>query len=161
MNILAMTARRGPREFGTQWSMNPVLRAVLPLLIATAAFAGEDSWAKVRELKSGTELRIYRVESKDALLAKLDRAGDESLIVITKSEQLSIPKEEIERIEFRPVQTRHKGKDTRVERKVAPKGAEVSGNTIPGATTSVTTGLHRPGKGDFETIYRRTPDGKN
>jgi len=128
------------------------------LVAAMTALADDDPWAKVRDLKSGSQLRIYKVGEKDAIFAKLDQAGEESLIVITKNAQVSIPKEEIERLDLRVVGLRSAAKQTRVDRKVAPKGAEVTGNTIPGATTSVTSGLSRPQP--FETIYRRAPEGK-
>jgi hypothetical protein len=138
--------------------MARVLRVFLPLLIVAVALADEDPWAKVQELKSGAEVRILRVDSKEAVQGKLDRASDESVIVVTKSEQLSILKEEIERIDVRtaPAQSRVKG--TRIGRKIAPRGAEATGNTMPGSNTSVSTGLQR--SGSFETIYRRTPAAK-
>lgn len=138
--------------------MTRALSLLLSLVTAVAAFTDDDPWAKVRELKGGTQLRIYKVGEKDPIVAKLDRAGEESVIVITKTAQVSIPKEEIERLDVRVAGSRSAAAQTRVDRKVAPKGAEVAGNTIPGATTSVTSGLHRPQ--GFATIYRRPPAGK-
>jgi hypothetical protein len=135
-------------------------RVVLLLLTAMAVLAAEDSWAKVRELKSGAELRIYTVNTKDPFLGKFDQASDEGLIVTTKNGQVSIPKEDIERIDCRRDQPRRLVKETRTDRKVAPKGAEITSNTIPGATTSVKTGLNIPSKAVFEKIYGRTPADK-
>ena len=135
-------------------------RIVLLLLTAMAALAAEDPWVQVRELKSGTELRIYRVNTKEPFLAKLDQASDESLIVITKNGQVSIPKEDIQRLDCRRVPPHRRVKETRADRKIAPKGAETTSNTIPGATTSVKTRLDIPSKPGFEKIYARTPADK-
>lgn len=135
-------------------------RAILLLLTAAAAFGAEDPWMKVRELKSGVELRIYKLNEQAPILAQLDQAGEESLIVITKNAQLSIPKQDIERIDYREARSQRRGKGVRVERKVAAKNAEVTNNTIPGATTSVATGIRLPFRAHFETIYRRTAAGK-
>ena len=131
--------------------------AVLLMLGTMTALPAEDAWAKVRELKSGIELRIYKANSKEALEAKFERAGDDSLIVTTKSQELSVPKEDIDRVDVRRADgSRLK---TRANRKVAPKGAETSQNTIPGGTTTVTTGLSFPSKPGFETVYKRpAPD---
>jgi hypothetical protein len=135
-------------------------RIVLLLLTAMAALAAEDSWVQVRELKSGAELRIYRVNAKEPFLAKLDQASDESLIVITKNGQVSIPKEDIQRLDCRRAPPHRLVKETRVERKIPPKGAEITNNTIRGATTSVKTRLDIPSESAFEKIYDRTPAGK-
>ncbi len=135
-------------------------RIVLLLLTAMAALAAEHSWTQVRELRRGAELRIYRVNMKEPLPAKFDQATDESLIVITKNGQTSIPKEDIDRLDCRVAKPRPLVKDTRVDRKTAAKGAERTSNTIPGATTSVRTGLDLASKPGFEKIYERTPAGK-
>jgi hypothetical protein len=137
--------------------MQAMRLAVLLMLCALTALPAEDTWAKVRELKSGTELRIYKTNSKDALEAKFERAGDDSLIVTTKSQELSVPKEDIERVDVRRA---NGGRlKTHADRKVAQKGAEVTQNTIPGGTTTVTTGMSFPSKPGFETVYKRpAPD---
>jgi hypothetical protein len=125
---------------------------ILPLLLIAlpVAAADDDPWQPVRDLIPGAELRIYKAHAKDPLQAKFDRAGDASLIVITKNRQLSIPKEEIQRIDCR-----RPGaglfKNTRTERKVTPRGTESTRATTPGATTSVKTGLNL--KSAYQTIY--------
>ena len=135
-------------------------RFALLLLTAMAALAAENSWVAVRELKSGTELRIYRVNTKEPFPAKLDQASDESLIVITKNGQVSIPKEDIQRLDCRRAPPHRLVKETRVERKIPPNAAEITGNTIRGPTTSVKTRLDIPSESAFEKIYDRTPAGK-
>jgi hypothetical protein len=133
-------------------------RIILTLLTALAAFAAEDPWVKVRELQKDAELKIYKVNTKTPILARFDRASDESLIVVTKTGQESILKEDIERLDCR--RERSPRPETRVERKVAAKGAEVTSNTLPGGTTSVKTGIAIPSKPAFEKIYERAPAGK-
>jgi hypothetical protein len=71
-------------------------------LLALALFAADDPWTKVRELKSGTELRIYKRNAKQPLLAKMDQATEESLVIVVKNEQVAVPKEEIDRVDHRP-----------------------------------------------------------
>jgi hypothetical protein len=134
--------------------MKPI---VLLLLTAMASFAADDSWAKVRELKRGVELRVYTANTKEPIRATFDQASDESLIVITKDGQLSILKDDIERVDRRREPPRPIVKETQVDRKIAAKGAEVTSNTIPGATTSVKTRVDIPSKSAFETIYDRKP----
>lgn len=131
--------------------MQGMKRAILMLACAAAVCAAGDSWDKVQQLKGGAALRIYKVNAQAPLTATLDRAGEQSLIVFTRNGQLSIPKEEIDRLDWRPAQ--RVDRTARVNRKVAPKGAEVTSNTMPGATTTVGVKLGK--KAPFETIYRR------
>jgi hypothetical protein len=133
------------------------MKSLILLLLSAIALpaAGDDPWQPVRELRSGAELRVYKVGAKDPFSAKLDRTTDSSVIVITKTGQLSIPREEIERLDCRRSDRGPVVKETRTERKVNPKGAEVTANTTPGATTSVKTTLDLPGKSAFYTVYDR------
>ena len=67
------------------------MRTCLHLIAAVATvFAADDSWTKVKDLKSGTELRIVRDGAKQPLLAQMDHATDESLFIATKKEQLVV-----------------------------------------------------------------------
>jgi len=68
-----------------------MLRILIPFLIAMSVPGAEDGWAKVRQLKSGAELRIFKKNAKQPLLAKMDEANDENLIVVLKNEQVAIP----------------------------------------------------------------------
>ena len=65
------------------------------LFFAMAAYAAEDGWEKVKALASGAELRITKAGGKAPILATMDQATDESLIVATKTEQISIAKSEV------------------------------------------------------------------
>src|SRR5882724_12317982 len=77
----------------------------LLLLTAIAALPAEDAWTKVREMKSGTEIRIFKRGVKQPVLAKFDEANDENLVVATKTEQVAIAKDQIDRIDYRPAKT--------------------------------------------------------
>jgi hypothetical protein len=72
------------------------------LLACLPAWGADQAWTKVRALKSGTELRIYRRGEHRPLPAKLDEATDENLIIVLKNEQEAIPKDEIDRLDYRP-----------------------------------------------------------
>ncbi len=107
--------------------------------------------------ESGTEVRIFKVNSREAVQAKLDQASEESLIVTTKTGQISIPKDEIDRIDSRTDAARRLMKQTQAGRKVEARGAELTRNTIPGGTTTVKTDLNLPAKAGFTMIYSRQP----
>src|SRR3954454_7677160 len=77
-------------------------RILFFLLVANAALAAEDAWTKVGELKSGTELRVYKRGVKQPVLPKFDEANPDNLVVATKNEQVAIPKADIDRIDYRP-----------------------------------------------------------
>lgn len=132
-------------------------------LIATAValFGVEDPWAKVKELKSGTELRIIkRGGPPKPILASFDQLTDEKLIVATKTEQVAISRDEIERIDYRPASS---GKGTKVERSIttredpsaAARPQPYGGGAPTGRSVESSTNISS-NKPDFETIYRRT-----
>ena len=129
------------------------------LLSAFAAVAADDGWSKVIELKTGTELRIYKKRATQPLLANMDEANDERIVVILKNEQTAIAKDHIERLDRRPEQ---KGSRVKAESKVTTEqpGARAdlpmprSGSP---QGTSTSSGLSIGSKPAFETIYRRHP----
>jgi hypothetical protein len=127
---------------------------------AMAAFGADDSWGKVRELKTGTELRIYKKGARQFLPATMDEANAERLIAVIKNEQVAIAKDDIDRIDYRPVRPgRRVTKETTTtvteshERVAAPGPAQGTN----GPTNSTSTGFTFQSKPDFETIYRRPP----
>jgi hypothetical protein len=134
-------------------------RLLLFALAALTVFAAETSWDRVRDLKTGTELRIFKKGSRQPVIGTMDEANDERLVVVIKNEELAIPKDDIERIDFRPATKSHAVKETRTTQSDStqttsvgpqPKGSQ------PGPTTSTTTSIGTASKPDFETIYRRT-----
>jgi len=131
--------------------------SVLLLAIAgVAAFAAEDPWAKVKEVKTGTEIRVFKKNTPQPVVAKMDELTDDNLVIVVKNEQVAIPRDQIERIDARPSQpksrvtTKTESKTTDPDTSPAPPGYH--GNT-PGTSTSTSVGIGS--KPDFETIYRR------
>jgi hypothetical protein len=130
----------------------------LLLAAVSVVFGAGDPWAKVRDIKSGTELRIYKRGVKQPVLAKMDEATDERLIIALKEEQTSIAKEDIDRVDARPAQTgsrivkETKTTTTAPNHSASPRD-NVGGSAMPGTSTS--SGLSIGGKPDFETVYRR------
>jgi hypothetical protein len=128
------------------------------VLAAAGLFAADDHWAKVRDVKSGTELRIYKKGSPQPLLAKMDQLTDDNLVVVVKNEQVAIPREQIDRIDSRPskprLTTESKSSTTDPDTRPGPYGSKT-----PGTSTSSSIGIGS--KPDFEEIYRRpTPPPK-
>lgn len=122
---------------------------LLFLLTAITIFGAEDPWAKVRQLKSGAELRVYKKGAKQPMLAKMDEVSEEKLIVVLKNEQVAIDKDQIGRIDYRPSQS---GSRVKTESKSTTESPDTK---APSSSTS--TALTVQSKPDFETIYRRPP----
>jgi hypothetical protein len=134
-------------------------RLLLFALATLTAFAADTPWDKVRDLKTGTELRIFKKGSRQPVVGAMDEANDERLVLVIKNEELAIPKDDIDRIDFRPATKSHAVKETRTTQSDStqttsvgpqPKGSQ------PGPTSSTTTSISTASKPDFETIYRRT-----
>ena len=129
---------------------------VLPLL----ALSADDSWTKVREVKSGTELRIYKRGYKAPIAAKMDEATEDKLLIVIGESQVAIPKEEIDRMEQRP-----QPKGSRVTRETKTTNSDADshgqpmklGQTKPpaSATSSSSSSVSIGGKPPFEPLYRR------
>ncbi len=126
-----------------------MLRILVLLLAVVTAWAAGDSWTKVRELESGSELRIYKKGAKQPLSAKFDQATLESLMVVMKNEQVAIPKDEIDSLDARPPQ-----RGSRITKEsTATSGVSSDGGPSSSYSSSVGIGS----KPNFETIYRRGP----
>jgi hypothetical protein len=143
------------------------MRTLLLLTVATAiAFAADDGgWAKLRDLRGGTELKIWQHGSEQPLSAKFSDATDDKLLVVVKKEEIAIPKARIERVDYKPS---GKSKPT------VSKTTKVSEPGVPDVTKSPDPvgGPSHPASGEpeyssstsvafgggpgFETIYRRT-----
>lgn len=135
------------------------MRFAMALLFCTLLAAAEDPWMKVRQLKSGTELRIFRKGSAQPLMAKLDEATEDHLAIVWKNTQQAIPKEDIDRLDYRPPSTGSRvTKETRQTTESPEKSAP---SRVPGASIvpsqSSSSSVSIGGKPDFETLYRRPP----
>jgi hypothetical protein len=124
------------------------MRGLLLLILAgLAAFGADDEWTKVRALKTGAELRVYKKGSTQPVSAQMDELTDENLVVIVKKTQTAIPKEQIDRIDARPPGA-GATKETTTKQTVDADGKE---------NTSTSSGYSFGGKPNFETVYRRPP----
>lgn len=140
---------------------------IVPLLLALPSLAGDD-WSKVKELPSGSDLKIFARGSVQPRIAKYADATDSSLIVVVKNEQVSIPKDDIDRIEARPP-VKKAGKkmvsETHVDDPAQPSTDPGPRRSAPGSSSySTTTSISSGDKGEFSTVYRRVagaPAGKS
>jgi hypothetical protein len=126
-------------------------KLALFLCAALMAFGADDPWAKVKELKTGTELRVFKKGAAQPLLVQMDELTDDNLVVIAKSQQTAIPRDQIDRIDSRP-----SGK-SRVTRETTSKTEDAVGASRP--TTTTASNVSIGSKPDFETIYRRPTGG--
>jgi len=117
------------------------------MLAGLVAFGADDDWTKVRALKTGAELRVFKKGAAQPVLAQMDELTDENLVVIVKKTQMAIPKDQVDRVDARAVGGGAK-KETTTKQSVDADGKE---------TTSTSTGYSFGGKPDFETVYRRPP----
>jgi hypothetical protein len=124
------------------------MRGFLLLMLAgLVAFGAGDEWTKVRALKTGAELRVYKKGSTQPVSAQMDELTDENLVVLVKKTQMAIPKDQIDRIDARP-SGGGATKETTTKQTVDADGKE---------NTSTSTGYSFGGKPNFETVYRRPP----
>jgi hypothetical protein len=140
-----------------------MVKFVFLLCTALLAFGADDPWTKLKELKTGTELRVYKKDSAQPLLVKMDELTDDNLVVINKNEQTAIARDQIDRVDYRP-----SGK-SRVTKESTTKVNDGAGDpkaVIPsprpgpaGPSTSTSSGLSIGSKPDFETIYKRPTGG--
>jgi hypothetical protein len=83
------------------------MRTIILCLAALAVAFGadtktEDKWAKVKELKTGSDLRVYKLGGAKPVEAKLGDVTEDNLIVVMKNEQMAIAKKDIARVEYHP-----------------------------------------------------------
>jgi hypothetical protein len=123
------------------------MRGLLLLLLAgLVAFGAGDDWAKVKALKTGSEIHVFKKGSAQPITAQMDELTDENLVVIVKKTQTAIPKDQIDRIDARPVTGGRVTKQTTTTDSVGSDGAPQS---------SESTNYSVGGKPGFETVYRR------
>jgi hypothetical protein len=139
-----------------------MVKTILILCAAALAFGADDPWAKVKELKTGAELHVYKRGVLQPLNVKMNELTDDNLVVVSKNTQMAIPRDQIERIDARPSgRTRTVTNTGTAEQNAAtdPRSAIPGPNQPPGAvhasTTTTASGVTWT-KQDFETIYRKT-----
>lgn len=130
----------------------------LTILTATSTITAAEDWARVRALKSGTEIRIHQKGVDKPVHAKMDEADADRILVVVKNEQRAIARDEIDRIDARPgAPVARITNDTK-----ATTGSEESRKTMRTPlerprTGSLSSGVSIGGKPDFEVVYRRPP----
>lgn len=143
------------------------MRVILWLLTAVSwAFAvdvkTDDQWAKVKELKSGTEIRVYKKGTAQPILAKAGDATDDKLIIVLKNTETAIDRNDIERIDARPQGGRRAKVDSKAtmnEPAAQPVGG-VRPENYPKPGSGYSSGVSVGSKPDFETIYQRRAGAK-
>src|SRR5947207_650830 len=128
-------------------------RVFFLLLAGVAVFAADDPWTKVKELKSGTEVRIFRPGNPTPLEGKLDEATDEHVVIVVKNEQKAIRKDVIDRLDARPKSSGRtvESKTTSTQPDTTPPAGMSHGANVPGQSTSTNLSFNKPG---YETVYR-------
>jgi hypothetical protein len=122
------------------------------------ASIAEKPWDKVRELKSGTELRILKRGGNGPVLAVMDEATEDRLMVVVKNEQVAMDRADIDRIDARPVRGGGRvTKSTTTESTNGPTsvGPQPMGSHGGGPGSSTNSSFGVGSKPDFETVYRR------
>jgi hypothetical protein len=135
-------------------------RLALIFLAALTLFAADNPWTKVQQLSDRSELRIYQKGRKNPLDATLADATEDHLVVVAKNKQLTIAKDDIDRIDARPAADKKKPTVTKTQTSsdpdYTPQGHPDTGPALPG--TSSSGGVSFGGnKGDFKTVYTRPP----
>jgi hypothetical protein len=135
---------------------------VLSFALAGLVSGADDPWAKVKELKTGAELKVYKRGAAQPLSVKLGELTEENLVVINKNQETAIPRDEIDRIEARAAGRTRTITDTQTAEKNAatdPRSNIPGPNSPPGAmhaaTTTTSSGVTWSKEG-FETVYRKT-----
>ena len=131
--------------------------AIVLLAAALAASAAGDPWAKVLELKSGAEIRILKKGSKTPLVGRFDEADAGRVVLVVKTEQMAVAKEDIDRLEARPAGGRVKQHATAKTEDPKFDKPPAGPPPVPRQTQTYNSGLTVGSKPDFETIYRRPP----
>ncbi len=133
------------------------MKLLINLILCLSIQAADDPWAKVKTLASGGDVRIVKKGTGQPVIAQLDEATDESIVVIIKNQQVAIPKQDILRIDYRaPIKGSRMVKETRTKTNEAPTGTKpIPGPGAPnGPSSSTSTSISTASKGDFETVYR-------
>jgi hypothetical protein len=124
------------------------MRAFVLLLLACLAGSAADDWSKVKALKTGSELRVFKKGSTQPISAQFGDLTDDNLIVIVKKTETAIPRDQIDRIDARPPAGPRVTRETNAKQTVNPDG------TI---SNSSGAGLSMGSKPDFETVFHRSP----
>ncbi|HEY3836875.1 MAG TPA: hypothetical protein VGL72_09905 [Bryobacteraceae bacterium] len=124
------------------------MRAILFLLAAAAFTFGadvknDDPWAKVKDLKSGSDIRVYKVGVAQPVVAKSGDVTEDRVIVIIKNEETGIRKKDIDHIDYHPPGNKPTKSQTRTQT-----------HDASGSSDSYSSNLSW-GRDGWQTIYQR------
>ena len=125
---------------------------MLALLLTLTFLSQERPWDKVRAVESGTEVRVFKRNVKLPVVAKLDEATEDNLILLIEDQQVAIRRAEIDRIDRRPHQVSRVTHERRGVRTATAQGNTVSAAVANAARTQTLT---IRSKSPFEFLYRR------
>jgi hypothetical protein len=137
------------------------MKAILAgFLLILSSVSAEDTWSKVKALKSGTEIRVFQAGAKEPLVGKIDEADDERIVLALKNEQKAVAKADIERLEARPTGGRPVTKTSTVKREdpsaeLAKPKVPVPGSSATPALSSSSSSVSFGSKPGFELVYRK------
>jgi len=134
-----------------------MLRVAMFLCMAGLLLGADDAWKKVQDLKSHSELRVYKKGTREPLNAILDEANEDRIVVVVKNKQMAIAKDEIDRIDARPGKTARKVNVDSTTKETEPDLTPHPNPSIPvpGSSSSSSVSVGGDNRPGFETIYRR------
>jgi len=114
---------------------------LLAVSFALAADNEADPWEKVKNLKTGSDLRIYKTGVTEPIKAKSVDVTERKLMVIIKNAETAINKAEIDHVDYQP-----------------PPGKAVTSKTYSSEGDSASFSINRSNSRDgWQTVYQRTP----
>jgi hypothetical protein len=137
------------------------MKAILAcFLLILSSVSAEDTWSKVKALKSGTEIRVFQLGTKEPLVGKIDEADEERIVLALKNEQKAVAKADVERLEARPTGGRPVTKTSTVKREdpsaeLAKPKVPVPGSSATPALSSSSSSVTFGTKPGFELVYRK------
>ncbi len=119
-----------------------LLLTAVSLAVAADPAKTDDPWIKVKELKSGSDVRVFKKGSTQPINAQIgDTTDDKLIVIVNKKEQRAIDRKDIERVDYRPAS----GKPVKTESEsIGPDGQR---------NWSAGTSWSREG---WKTVYQRT-----
>jgi hypothetical protein len=113
-------------------------------LLCALAFAAGD-WKKVKDLKTGSDIRIYKKGAAKPIDAKSANVTEDKVIVIMKNQEMAIDKAEIDRIDYRPP----------AGKPVKTQSSEIGPDGNGGVNRSISSGAQWAGREGWQTVYRK------
>lgn len=129
--------------------------------LISALFGADDPWTKVKELKSGTEIKITRVGTKEVWVGKMDEANDERILLVLKNVQMAVDRADVLTLEARPGTGRRMTKESTVKQtdasaELAKPKVPVPGSKPTPQLDSYSSSVGFSSKPGFELIYRKS-----